>query len=397
MQAEHGHAEKMDYRVYLLAFAAFAAGIDENLIGGILPLLADGLRVSIAATGQLTSIFSLVFALCAPLLLTWTAAHERRKLLQMTLLVFAVSNLLCALSPSYPFLFAARVLSAASCSLIIVLATTIASGLVAPSHKGRAIGIVFMGISGSLVLGIPLGLVLGNGFGWRAPFVALALLAVILALLAGRLLPTMAPRIPVALRQYLRQLGQPAMLSGHGISILMIAGHFVLFAYLAAYAGEVLGISNERLGLIYLCFGVTAVGGGYLGGWLSDRCGPGRTVILLPALFSVILALLPLTAVSLWLFIPSMMVWSCLSWSISPAVQNYLIARDPRSADISVGVNTSAMHLGVALGSLLGGMVIAWGSIRWTPWVGALTVILALGCALYSTRRRRDEPVFDAA
>jgi len=126
------------------------------------------------------------------------------------------------------------------------------------------------------------------------------------------------------------------------------------------------------------------VSGGYLGGWLSDRLGPRRTVWLVPAVFTMVLASLPLFAGTLWLFLPAMMLWSSLSWSISPTVQSYLISSAPAASEVNIGINTSAMHLGVALGAACGGLVIAWQSLAWTPAVGALVSALALMCALAS-------------
>lgn len=382
------NAYNMNYRVYLLAFTAFAAGLDENIIVGTLSFIASDLHVSVSAAGQLTSIFSIFFAICAPFLLSWTASLERRKLLQWTLFIFAISNIVAAMSTSYSLLFVIRIVSAASCSLIIVLATTIATSIVPDSHKGRAIGFVFMGISGSLALGVPFGVLLSNFFSWRAPFVCISMLAFYLALFMPLALPRIAPKPTVPLKKYWFQLKNMKMLSGQFISVLMIGGHFTLFAYLTPYVQQELQISGNIMSLVLLFFGVAAISGGYLGGWLSDCLGPRQAVVLIPSLFLVFLFILPFMTRSLYLFLPFMMIWSCLSWTISPAVQNYLIHSDPTNGDVSIGMNTSAMHVGVTVGSGIGGLVISWGSIDWNPWVGSLIVVLSILCALYSTSRK---------
>jgi DHA1 family purine base/nucleoside efflux pump-like MFS transporter len=367
----------MNPRVYLLALASFVAGCDENLVGGILPLVAQGLNVSVSAAGQLTSAFSLTFALCAAPLLALTGRFERRRLLIGALAVFALGNLGAALAPSYVPLMRCRIVSAVSCALIVVLASTLAASLVEPSHKGRAIGIVFVGISGSLVLGIPLGIVLGDAYGWRAPFLLLAALAALLAPVLGLSLPRFAVRPSLPLSAYLTQLAVPRRALAQAVSVLLIGGHFVLFAYLAPYSAATLGIKGDGLSLLYLLFGAAAVCGGYLGGWLSDRLGAPRALWLIPALFTVVLAALPWASCRLVLFLPLMAVWSALSWTISPAMQNYLIQNAPGAADANVGINTSAMHLGVALGSALGGLVIAGPGLAVTPWAGAVLAALA--------------------
>ncbi|MDB5766908.1 MAG: pbuE, partial [Collimonas fungivorans] len=387
----------MDRRIYLLALVAFIAGLDENIVGGILPLIARDLSVSVSVAGQLTSVFSLSFALCAALLLSLTARFERRTLLQTALAVFALSNLAAALAPNYAALFVLRIVSAASCSLIVVLSTTFASALVAPSHRGRAIGVIFMGISGSLVLGIPFGIVLSDHLGWRLPFAAMALLAAALIFWLQASLPRMTAQQPLPLSRYWQQLAIPSLTCAQLVSILMIAGHFTLFAYLAPYLGATLGLHGNSLSLMYALFGASAVSGGYLGGWLSDRLGARRTLWLVPAMFTVVLASLPLFAGSLWLFLPAMMIWSSLSWSISPTVQSYLIGSAPADSEVNIGLNTSAMHLGVALGAACGGMVIAWQSLSATPWFGAALSAAALLCACVSLYLSRDRAPLSGA
>ncbi|GIN18872.1 MAG TPA: MFS transporter [Bacillus bacterium] len=377
----------MNYRVYLLAFIAFAAGIDENIIVGIISLVASDLNVTVSTAGQLTSIFSIVFAICAPLLLTCTASYERRNLLQITVLIFALSNLIAAMSINYEMLLCVRIISAASCSLIIVLATTIASCIVPDSHKGRAIGFVFMGISGSLVLGVPFGILLSSGFGWRAPFIFIAIIALLLGLSIRFVFPTIEPKPAIPFSKYWLHLKNRKMASGQLISILMIGGHFTLYAYLLPYVQKQLHVTDTMMSVVLLLFGISAVFGGYIGGLLSDQLGRSRAVVLIPSLFFIFLVILPFMTTSLFWFLPFMMIWSCISWMISPAVQNYLIHNDPKNGDVAIGVNTSAMHIGVAIGSGLGGLVIMWSSIDYNAWVGSLVVVLSILCALYSTSR----------
>ncbi|MGA9290679.1 MAG: MFS transporter, partial [Anaerobacillus sp.] len=161
----------MNKRVYLLTIVSFVVGMVELIIGGILDLVAEDLEISLGKTGLLISVFSIVFALMGPILLTVTAKVERKKLTIYSLIVFMVGNLIAVFSTTFVVLMTARIISAASGSLLIVLCVTIASNIVKKEYRARAIGIVFMGISASLVLGVPIGLMLGNAFGWKAPFI----------------------------------------------------------------------------------------------------------------------------------------------------------------------------------------------------------------------------------
>ena len=375
----------MNPKIYLLALITFATGMDENLAGGIVPFIAEDLAVSISTAGQLTTVFSLTYALAAPLLLFSTAHYPRLPLLRAALMTFCLGNLFSALSPNFAVLFSMRILSAASCALIVVLVTTIATEMVEARFKGRAIGIIFMGISGSLVLGIPIGLLFCNWLGWRAPFAFIALLALTLCILAPKMLPAVTGggvRIPLA--RYSEHIKNPKLMSAQLVSILMIGGHFVLFAFLAPYLQSEIGASKQELTVYYFLFGAAAISGGYLGGWLSDKLGTVRALIGVPIVFMLFLGAIPFTLNNIWLFVPCMMFWGGLSWTISPIVQNYLIHSDPENAGVSIGVNNSAMHLGVALGALIGGLVVKFSSVSWTPWIGVLVVLLSVLCAIYS-------------
>src|SRR5699024_1539631 len=157
----------MDKRVYFLMIVAFVVGMVELIIGGILDLIAADLNVSLGQVGFLITIFSLIFAIGAPILLILTSNIERRRLTLISLAVFLAGNLVTVFSPTYTVVFIGRVISALSGALLIILCLTIAPSIVHPKYRGRAIGIVSMGVSASIVLGLPVGLLLGNAFGWR--------------------------------------------------------------------------------------------------------------------------------------------------------------------------------------------------------------------------------------
>ncbi|MBJ9616453.1 MFS transporter [Burkholderia multivorans] len=374
----------MDVRVYLLAAAVFLAGVAENICVGILPAISAGLRVSVAAAGQLTTIFSAVFALAALVAAAVVARIERRTALLASLGTFAAANLFAAASAGYASLFAARVLMAASCAMLILVATRLAAELAAPAQRGRAIGIVFMGISASLVLGVPIGMRIADWAGWRAVFASIAVPALPLAIWLGRRLPRIAPADAASRAHappYRAVLGRPTLVAAQLVSVAMIGGHFTLFAYLTPYLQAVLSPGAAALEALYVAFGIAGVIGAWAGGTLSDRLGARRALVACPALFVIAMAVLPAAAATPLAFVPAMMLWGALSWAISPIAQNHLIHAAPALADASVGINVSAMHAGVALGAAFGGVLVERGALLLAPWAGCALVALALGCA----------------
>ena len=374
----------MDLRLLLLSLCTFAAGLAEAILTGILPSLADDLNVSLSLAGQLTSLFSLSFAIAAPLLGWLTRGADCRRLLFITLLVFAAFNAGAALSPDYASLLLMRIGMAACCGLLIMQASLLAVELAPPGQRGRAIGLIFMGISGSLVFGVPAGVLVNDWFGWRWIFAAIALYSLPLAALLLAL-PRRTLESPANGAAYRRQLRSPALNLAQLVSILLLGGHFTLFAYITPWFQQVAGITDSQsIALTLLLIGLAAIGGGYLGGWLSDRLGQRRALIVVPVLFALAMTAIPLSLGHPWLLLGALMVWSTISWMISPAVQSYLLASDPASGSAGVALNTSAMHLGVALGAALGGAVISLAGIVWTPWVGVSLVSASVLCAALS-------------
>lgn len=152
----------MDVRLFVLALATFVTGTAENIIVGILPGIAPGLNVSVSAAGQLTSIFSITFALTAPMALVLTTRFERKAILVFALGVFIASNIIASISSNYAVLFIARIGMASASAVVCLIATMLATELVSPAMRGRAIGIIFMGISGSMVAGVPTGMIVND-------------------------------------------------------------------------------------------------------------------------------------------------------------------------------------------------------------------------------------------
>ncbi|WP_026573641.1 MFS transporter [Bacillus sp. UNC438CL73TsuS30] len=381
----------MNFRIYLLAIVSFVVGMAELIVGGILDIVSDGLGISISAAGELITIYSLVFAIASPVLLTVTAKIERKRLLLWTLLIFLCGNMIAFISPNFIVLFLSRIISAASGSLLVVLSVTIASSIVKEEYRARAIGVIFMGISGSLVLGVPIGLVIGNHFGWRSPFLFIAVLTLISMAGVYAFLNKIDPKPMISLKQQLQTLKNSKILSAQLTSVLFLTGHLTLYAYLTPFLKTTLHLDATWVSIFYFIFGISAVFGGGFGGWLADKWGSKKSILTIVTVFAVALFVLPNVTFSITLFVIVMMVWSALSWAITPAQQNYLIETAPETSDIQQSLNNSALHIGIALGSVIGGMVINQYSVQANASVGGVFIIIALLCAIFSITRKPTE------
>lgn len=378
----------MNAKVYVLALSAFVVGMVELVIGGILPVIANDLQVTVSAAGQLITVFAFVLAVAGPVMLVLTAKMERKRLYLWTLLFFFIGNILQFVSPNYGMLMFARIFTAASTALILVLSLTITAKIVKEEYRARALGVIYMGLSSALVLGVPIGVLLTDAFGWRAPFLLIAFLTMIVMGVTYRFLMPISPGAVVPLREQLASLKSQKIVSAHLVTALFLAGHYTLYAYFTPFLQATLNLNPFWISAVYFAFGVAAVSGGAVGGWLADRWGVKKGILTVVSTFAFMLFLLPFTTMVPFIFSIALIIWGMASWAISPPQQSYLIQTAPETADIQQSLNQSALQFGIAAGSAAGGIVVSVYPVTYNAWVGAFIVLCALVSAIFSLTRK---------
>lgn len=378
----------IDKRVYMLTIIAFVVGMVELIIGGILDLVAQDLGISISSAGLLISIFSVVFAISAPILLVVFAKTERTRLTFFALIIFLIGNVIAVFSTTFSMLIIARIVSAASGSLAVILCINLASNIVEPAYRGRAIGLVVMGVSGSLVLGLPIGVMLGNVFDWRAPFILISILTVGLIIAVPIFMEKVAPKQAIPIRKQIETLKNSNISFAHATTFFFLAGHFTLYGYLTPFTKTVLQFEGATISLLYLVYGIAAVSGGGLGGIAADYFGKRRTLLTVISLLAVCLFLIPYSANFLWTFWLMVVIWGMMSWAITPPIQSHLMELSPETSDIQQSLNNAALHFGIAFGTFFGGLVVKYASIESNAHFGIIFVVLAFVAATFSTRSK---------
>lgn len=375
----------MDFRVFILAASTITVGLVELIVGGILPIIADDLDVTIGTAGQLITVFALVYAIAGPVLLSLTAKVERKKLYLITLSVFFVGNIMTYFSPTFSFLMIARIITSMSAALVIVLSLTITARIVDAPRRAKALGYIYMGISSSLVLGVPLGIIITDSFGWRTVFLGIAILSIGSFILIAVFLEKIPTGEVQPLSAQIKALGNKKIVFAHLATMFMLAGHYTVYAYFTPFLETNLQLSQYWISICYFLFGMAAVGGGAFGGELANRIGSTKSILIILGAFAIILFVLPYSTFSFPVFIVVMMIWGALSWSLAPPQQDYIIQTDPISSDIHQSFNNSALQLGIALGSGIGGAVLGHtGSVTSTATIGSAVVVIAFIFAVIS-------------
>ncbi|MEV1858629.1 MFS transporter [Pseudomonas aeruginosa] len=354
--------------VWLLAGLAFVVGTVELVVAGVLDELAASFAVSQGRAGLLMSLYALVYALLGPLLVYLSAGIERRRLLAGALLAFIGANL-------------------ASASVIVVVAITLAVAIVAPERRGRAIGLVFAGIVASLVLGVPLGTLIGEFWGWRSLFLLLAGVALLGLPLLLRLLPAIPGAPGIAPAEQLRALARGRVPFAHLASLLQMTGQFTVYTYIVPFLVGSMALDKPTISLVLLVYGGGGILGALLGGRAADRWPGPATFVAFLLLHALALVLLPFATGGLPLLLGAVVFWCVFNMAPGPAIQKYLVELSPDTAAIQISLNTSAIQLGVALGAFIGAILVDQVAVRALPWWGAALILGAAACGWLSAQR----------
>ena len=375
--------------LFALTIAAYAIGTTEFVIVGLLPTVARDLSITLPLAGLIVSVYALGVTFGAPILTALTSRLPRKSLLLGLMALFVVGNAAAALAPSYPVLMAARVVSAFAHGVFFSIGATIAAGLVAEDRRASAIALMFTGLTVAIVTGVPLGTFIGQSFGWRTTFWAVAGLGVVAFLALAILLPRDLTREePAGLRAQLGVLGSGRLLIAYGMTALGYGGTFVAFTFLASILENVTGFAASSVSWILALYGLAIAAGNLTGGRLANR-DPIRALVVLFSLQALVLALFGLTMVAPVPALVTLAVLGFLSFANVPGLQLYVVqlakAHRPGAVDIASAFNIAAFNLGIALGAWIGGLVVQSSlGLAATPWVGALLVAGALGLTLWS-------------
>ncbi|MCC4273031.1 MFS transporter [Marinomonas communis] len=373
----------MPIALLALTLSAFAIGTTEFVIVGLVPTIAQDLSVSLPSAGLLVSLYALGVAIGAPVLTALTGRWPRKHVLLSVMTLFVIGNVLAWMAPSYGSLITARILTGLAHGVFFSIGSTIATGLVSKDKEASAIAIMFTGLTVALVTGVPLGTWIGQNFGWRATFMVVAVLGFIALIGSALLIPkNLKQSAPARISQQLSVLTQPRLLLVYAMTAVGYGGTFTAFTYLAPILQQVSGFDASAVGLIMLVYGVSVAFGNIWGGRLADRLGPIKALSYIFAALAAVLLVFTFTASNSVAAVLTILVWGAFAFGNVPGLQVYVVQLAekyaPNAVDVASGLNIAAFNVGIALGSILGGVIIERMSLMDTAWVGAIIVVIAL-------------------
>ncbi len=374
--------------LWSLLFGNFVIGTGVMAVPGTLNDISSSLQVSVATSGQLISAGALLMCVGAPLCAALAAGWDRRRLLALSMLWYALLHLACALAPGFGWLLVLRVLALVSPAIFTPQAAACLGLLVPPHERGRAITFIFLGWSLASVLGMPMSAFIGGVFGWRSAFLMVAVLSVVSAVWVWRSMPDGVKPPALSLAAWKETFRSKALMTCVLVTVLFAAGQFVLFSYFAPYFKLKLGASPGELSLFFMWFGAFGLLGNMLMSRYVDRVGIERSVMIGIGLMALSLLVFPLGTTLLLAGLVSI-PWALGCFSSNSAQQARLVAIAPPLAAASVALNSSAMYAGQAIGAASGGWLIAREGMDWLHWAAFAGLAASMAVSALATRYAR--------
>ncbi|MFC3842806.1 MFS transporter [Paenibacillus sp. MAH-36] len=372
-----------------LTAGAFAIGMTEFVIMGLLPNVAEDLHVTISQAGQLITSYAMGVAIGAPILALFTNKLPQKLLLCLLMGVFILGNAISVIAPNYAILMGARIVTALAHGTFFGVGGVIAVHLVRPDRRAAAISIMMAGLTIANIMGVPFGTFIGQQLGWRASFGAIVLMGIVSLIGIMFLIPRVQQEKSAGILQQFRALTQPKLLLMLLMGALGSGSLFTVFTYITPLLEQVTGFSEHRVAWILVLFGFGVTFGNIIGGKLADWK-------LMPALLGNYAALaLILVIFNITVHLPAaavitIFVWGAAAFGILPGLQLRIMTMAKDAPMLASTSNHSANNLGNASGAFIGGWVITHMGLTYLPWAGALLPVLGLliGFVSYGLERK---------
>ncbi|MNZ58571.1 Inner membrane transport protein YdhP [compost metagenome] len=373
-----------------LTVAAFAIGMTEFVIMGILPNVAEDLHVSIPSAGQLITAYAMGVAIGAPILTILTQRIPQKRLLCLLMVLFILGNGVSVIAPNYGVLMVARILTSLTHGTFFGVGAVIAASLVRPDKRAGAVSIMMAGLTIANIIGVPLGTFIGQHMGWRASFGAIAIMGVIALIGIALFIPQIKQDEPISLATQIRSLLRPKLLLFLLIGALGNTSLFAVFTYIAPLLQQITGFAEHSVTWILIIFGFGVTIGNIIGGKLADwKLMP--SLIGLYFLICILLAIFTFSIQSPVAAVITIFLWGAASFGVMPGLQIRIMSLAKSAPALASTSSHSAGNLGNAAGAFIGGVVITHVGLSSLPWVGSIIVALGLVLLVLSYVQERKQ------
>lgn len=384
---------KVNFPLLALAVGAFGIGTTEFSPMGLLPVIAEGVHVSIPAAGMLISAYAVGVMIGAPLMTLLLSRYSRRNALVFLMSIFTLGNVLSAVAPDYGMLMFARVITSLNHGAFFGLGAVVAASVVPANKQASAVATMFMGLTIANIGGVPAATWLGQYIGWRMAFLGIGALGLVAMFSLFMTIPADIQGHKPDVAKELKVLARPQVLAALFTTVLGAGAMFTLYTYIAPVLETITGATPGFVTAMLVLVGVGFSIGNYWSGRLADKSVTGTLIGFLVLLITS-MALVPWVGKSYAGAALMMIVWGAATFGVVPPLQMRVMRVASEAPGLASSVNIGAFNLGNALGAAAGGGVITAGlGYSTVPVMGA--VVAATGLLLVLINRQVDNRVCD--
>ena len=370
------------FRVILLAFAGFVFNTTEFLPVALLSDIANSFHIPVEQAGLMITLYAWIVSLMSLPFMLMTAKLERRSLLIKLLIVFVASHVLSVLAWDFWVLLLSRIGIAFTHAIFWSITASLAVRVAPKDKKAQAIGLLAMGSALAMVLGLPLGRVIGQYFGWREAFAIIAVLAFTILILLYRFLPHLESRNAGSLRSLPLLIKRPLLLGLYALTILIISAHFTAYSYIEPFMVRIGEMSDSAATAILLIFGLSGITASLLFNRFYRRSPTAFLLTSMGILGLSLVLLLPLSESQFSMFLLAF-IWGIGISGIGLSLQVRVLQLASDATDVAMAIYSGLYNVGIGGGALLGNQVMQHLGLANIGFSGAAFAMLGIGLFVY--------------
>ncbi|EBW2418715.1 sugar transporter [Salmonella enterica subsp. enterica serovar Enteritidis] len=373
-------------RVVTLAIAAFIFNTTEFVPVGLLSDIAESFHMQTAQVGIMLTIYAWVVAVMSLPFMLLTSQMERRKLLICLFVLFIASHVLSFLAWNFTVLVISRIGIAFAHAIFWSITASLAIRLAPAGKRAQALSLIATGTALAMVLGLPIGRVVGQYFGWRTTFFAIGMGALITLLCLIKLLPKLPSEHSGSLKSLPLLFRRPALMSLYVLTVVVVTAHYTAYSYIEPFVQNVAGLSANFATVLLLILGGAGIIGSLVFGKLGNRHASSLVSIAIALLVVCLLLLLPAADSEAHLAILSIF-WGIAIMVIGLGMQVKVLALAPDATDVAMALFSGIFNIGIGAGALVGNQVSLHWSISAIGYIGAIPACAALVWAVLIFRK----------